>query len=147
MANFPKVEFIRAVIKLKKLKDNENLRLRFTSFTKCRKTKCNVLVVYTVGSISAALSEGGLISRTAAGNRAYVHSDSKEMSQKAWCPGKIVVLPIKSIAFFDVLLCRHRHRHKSLKQTPFVLNFLENFFHSLFALLFEIKCAPLRPQC
>ena len=38
-------------------------------------------------------------------------------------------------------------RHKSLKQTPFVLNFLEHFLHSLFALLFSLKCAPFLPQC
>ena len=37
-------------------------------------------------------------------------------------------------------------RHKSLKQTPFVLNFVEHFLHSLFALLFSLKCAPLLPQ-
>ena len=38
-------------------------------------------------------------------------------------------------------------RHKSLKQTPFLLNFLENFLHLLFAPLFSVKCTPPLPQC
>ena len=37
--------------------------------------------------------------------------------------------------------------HKLLKQNLFFLNFLENFAHSLFSLLFSLKCAPLLPQC
>ena len=40
--------------------------------------------------------------------------------------------------------------HKSLKQTPFHLNFLEKFWHLLLAPLFSLKtlkCAPLLPQC
>ena len=37
--------------------------------------------------------------------------------------------------------------HKSLKQNPFFLNFLENFVHSLFSPLFSLKYAPLLPQC
>ena len=38
-------------------------------------------------------------------------------------------------------------RHKSLKQEPFVLNFLQNFLHSRFTPLFSLKCAALLPQC
>ena len=37
-------------------------------------------------------------------------------------------------------------RHKSLKQTPFDPNFLENFLHPLFALLFSLKCGPFFPN-
>ena len=41
---------------------------------------------------------------------------------------------------------KYSTRHKSLKQTPFLLNFLENFLHSLFTALFSLKC-PLFSQC
>ena len=47
LASCPSVEFIRAVSKLKKLKESENLRLVFTSLVKRRKRKFNVLVVCT----------------------------------------------------------------------------------------------------
>ena len=49
LASCPRVEFIRAVSKLKKFfKKNENLRLVFTSLVKRRKRKFDVLVVCTV---------------------------------------------------------------------------------------------------
>ena len=37
--------------------------------------------------------------------------------------------------------------HKSLKQTPFLMNFLQTFLHSLIVISFSLKCAPLPPQC
>ena len=45
------------------------------------------------------------------------------------------------------LLAYNTHCHKSLKQNPFFLNFLENFLYSLFSPLFSLKCVPLLPQC
>ena len=57
-------------IEAQEIKENENLCLVFTSPIKRRKRKCNVPFVCTVDPISTALSARGLISRTAAGNRA-----------------------------------------------------------------------------
>ena len=41
----------------------------------------------------------------------------------------------------------HNICHKSVKQKPLLLNFLENFLHSLFTPLSSLKCVPLLPQC
>ena len=58
----------------------------------------------------------------------------------------IVIYPVES-ATQRLTNRGHNTRHKSLKHKPFLLNFLENFLHSLFTPFFSLKCAPLLPRC
>ena len=61
-------------------------------------------------------------------------------------PDKDVHYPVRYRLYMPWTPSYNTHR-KSLKQKPFLWNFLKNFLHSLFTPLFSLKCALHLPQC